>query len=312
METPPPPPRQKCSESAWEQRIVLYKSYQHQQHQTKLCGPRQDRDRNINNIRPSSVAPGRTWRETSTSDQALWPQAEKHQHQTKPCGPRQKNINNIRPSSVAPGRTGTETSATSDQALRPQAGQEQKHQQHQTKLCGPRQDRNRNINNIRPSSAAPGRTGTETSTTSDQALRPQAGQEQKHQQHQTKLCGPRQDRNRNINNIRPSSAAPSRTGTGQFYWDQQTSTRRRRSSNASQGLCNILLFLFLDSLRSSLSFFMVSGSVSSQYSLPSLISCSHLASSVSKWSDVWLNRSYSIPSKATSSRITCQHGAILL
>ena len=214
----------------------------------------------------------------------------------------ERNI--IRPSPVAPGR---ETS-TSDQALWPQA---EKHQQHQTKLCGPRQDRNRNIN-IRPSSAAPGRTGTETSTTSDQALRPQAGQEQKHQQHQTKLCGPRQDRNRNINNIRPSSAAPSRTWTGQFYWDQQTSTRRRRSSNASQGLCNILLFLFLDSLRSSLSFFMVSGSVSSQYSLPSLISCSHLASSVSKWSDVWLNRSYSIPSKATSSRITCQHGAILL
>ena len=199
----------------------------HQQHQTKLCGPRQNMERNINNIRPSSVAPGRTGRETSTtSDQALLPQVEKHQqHQTKPCGPRQRNnnirqspvapdnnINNIRPSPAAPGRTGRETSTTSDQALRPQAGQEQKHQQHQTKPCGPRQDRNRNINNIRPSPAAPGRTGTETSTTSDQALRPQAGQEEKHQQPQTKPCGPRQDRNRNINNIRPSPAAPGRTG----------------------------------------------------------------------------------------------------
>ena len=155
------------------------------------------------------MAPGR---ETSTtSHQALWPQAgqaEKHQqHQTKLCSPRQyrqRNINNITPSSAAPGRTGTETPTTSDQALWPQAVQAEKHQQHQTKFCGPRQDRERNINNIRPSSAAPGRTGTETSTTSDQALWPQAGQGEKHQQHQTKLCGPRQDRERTVS-LRPAN-----------------------------------------------------------------------------------------------------------
>lgn len=106
-----------------------------------------------------------------------------------------------------------------------------------------------------------------------------------------------------LNSLRCESSA--QTLRMYYRWTWQTSSFWKRKQ-IHYLKPHSLLFLFLDSLRSSLSSFMVTGSVSSQYTLPSLISCSHLASSVSKWSDVWLYLSYFIPIMATSSKITCR------